>query len=395
MSNFDKINNRIGTHCLKWDMLETIYGDKDLVSMWVADSDFKVPEEVTRALVKRAEHGIFGYTVRPAEFYNSIINWLDKRHNWKIKKDWLIYTPGVVAGINWTVNAFSEPGDKIIVQPPVYYPFFSAVKANGRELVENELKFNGERYEMDFKDLEKKIDERTKMIILCSPHNPVTRAWSKEELSKLASICLKNDIIIVSDEIHSDLILEGNKHIPIASISKEIEDITITFMAPSKTFNVAGLETSVAIVSNEDMKKKIVDFQGRIGAGMSNIFGIEAFIACYKHGGKWLKEQLKYIQSNVEYFTDFVNENMPEIKVVKPEATYLLWVDCKVLGYNSEELDDFFKKKVKVALDGGNIFGSSGEGYVRFNLATPKANIIKMLKSFKKEYDNRMKELDK
>lgn len=393
MNKFDNINDRTGTSCLKWDMLEPIYGSKELVSMWVADSDFRVPDKVTEAIVKRAEHGIFGYTVRPQAFYDAIINWTNRRHGWEIKKDWLIYTPGIVAGINWTVHCFTEPGDKIIIQPPVYYPFATAVKQNGRELVENTLIFNGERYEMDFEGLETQIDEKTKMIILCSPHNPISRVWTEEELARLAEICIKHDLIIVSDEIHSDLIMEGYKHTPIAKLSKEVEDRTITFMAPSKTFNVAGLETSVGIISNPDMMKKMIDFQQSIGAGMSNIFGIEAFINCYDHGEPWLLEQLDYLKSNVEYFESYISENMPEIKVNPLEGTYLLWVDCKVLGYTAEELGDFFKNQVKVALDNGSMFGQAGEGYARFNLATPRSYIEKTLNNFKTAYDKPMKEI--
>lgn len=393
MNKFDRINDRVGTSSLKWDMLEAIYGDKDLVSMWVADSDFKVPEAVTEAIIKRAEHGIFGYTVRPQAFYDSIIQWVDRRHKWKIRKDWLLYTPGIVAGINWAVHCFTEPGDKIIIQPPVYYPFATAVKQNGRKLVENILRYDGERYVMDFADLEKQIDEKTKMLILCSPHNPISRVWSEAELTRLAEICVKHDILIVSDEIHSDLIMEGHRHIPIAKLSKEVEDRTITFMAPSKTFNVAGLETSVAIISNPTLMEKMAAFQQSIGAGMSNIFGIEAFINCYTQGEPWLEEQLGYLQSNVEYFMNYISTNMPEVKVVKPEGTYLLWVDCRALGYNSDELGAFFKNDVKVALDNGSMFGESGAGYVRFNLATPKANVVKTVENFKAAYETRMKEL--
>ena len=392
--NFDKLLDRMGTSCLKWDYVGTFYGDNDIVPMWVADSDFEAPEEVKQAIKKRAEHGAYGYTVRPKRFYGAIINWVNKKYAWEIIKDNLIYTPGIVAAINWAVHAFTKEGDKIIVQSPVYYPFFSAVEGNKRILVDNNLVLKDGKYHMDFEDLKNKIDKDTKMIILCSPHNPVTRVWTRDELRELGEICTKNNVLIISDEIHSDLILEGNVHTPIATISDEIAANTITLMAPSKTFNVAGLETSVAIITNPELKEKFVNFQKSIGAGMSSIFGIEAFVACYEYGQEWLEEQLKYIKSNVEYVKNFVKENMNTLNVIDPEGTYLLWVDCSSLKYNDDELKEFFIKKVKVALDMGTIFGKeTGKDYVRFNLATQRKIVEKVLKRFKEHYDIRMKEL--
>ncbi|MCG8338888.1 MAG: pyridoxal phosphate-dependent aminotransferase [Proteobacteria bacterium] len=392
--DFDKKLDRTGTSCLKWDYIRTFYEDNEIVPMWVADSDFEVPVEVKEALIRRAQHGAFGYTVRPKAFYDAIINWLDKKYSWKIKKDWLVYTPGIVAAINWAIKTYSEKGAKVIVQSPVYYPFFSAVTGNERTLIDNQLVLKDGKYRMDFDRLETQIDKDTKMIILCSPHNPVTRVWTKDELQRLGEICVKNDILIISDEIHSDLILEGNAHTPTSMISPDIQNNTITLMAPSKTFNVAGLETSVAIIPNPELKEEFVNFQKSIGAGMSNIFGIEAFIACYEHGEKWLEEQLKYIKGNVEFVKDYIKQNMDQIEVIDPEGTYLLWVDCRCLELSNDELKDFFIKKVKVVLDLGTIFGQeSGKDYVRFNLATQRGIIKKVLDSFKNQYDARMKEL--
>lgn len=392
--NFDKALNRKGTSSLKWDYLERFYGDDDIVPMWVADSDFEVPEKVKEVLVKRAEHGAFGYTGRPKEFYNAFIKWVDKRYSWEIKKEHMIITPGIVAAINWAIQTYTQEGDKIIVQSPVYYPFFYAIENNQREIVDNTLVLKDNKYVMDFDRLIEQIDDKTKMIILCSPHNPVTRVWTREELKILGEICVRNDILIISDEIHSDLILEGNVHTPIATVSPEIADLTITMMAPSKTFNVAGLETSTVIITNKELRDKFKKFQQSIGMMLSNIFGIEAFTACYKYGEKWLDAQLKYIKGNVEYVKEFVGKNMAKLNVIDPEGTYLVWMDCSELKYNDAELKDFFVKKVKVALNMGDVFGEeSGGGYVRFNLATQKENVKQVMESFKEQYDIRIKEI--
>lgn len=392
--NFDNLVNRKGTSSLKWDYIEKFYGADGIIPMWVADSDFEVPEEVKRALIKRAEHGVFGYTGRPQKFYDAFINWLDKKYSWKIEKNDVIITPGIVAGINWAIQTYTQPGDKIIVQSPVYYPFFYAIENNEREIVDNTLVLKDNKYSMDFDRLIEQIDRKTKMLILCSPHNPVTRVWKREELEKLGEICVKNDVLIISDEIHSDLILEGNVHTPIATISPEIADRTITMMAPSKTFNVAGLETSAIIITNKELKDKFRKFQQSIGMMLTNIFGIEAFTACYEHGEQWLEEQLKYIKGNVECISEFVKANMDRLNVVEPEGTYLLWMDCSALEYNDAELKDFFVKKVKVALDMGDIFGKeSGSGFVRFNLATQRELVEQVMNNFKEQYDIRMEEL--
>lgn len=384
--NFDRIVDRRHTNCMKWDMLEKVYGNKDLISMWVADSDFKAPSFLVDRLKKRAEHGIFGYTMRPESFYQSIIDWIYKRHGWKIKKEWIVCTPGVVSGINWCILTYTKQGEKITIQPPVYHPFFSTVTNNNRILIKNTLINNEGYYTMDFDNLKNQIDETTKLFILCNPHNPVGRVWKKEELLELGRICIENNVMIISDEIHSDLILDDHKHIPIATLSPELEDSTITFMAPSKTFNVAGLQTSVAIIPNEGIRKQLIQFQTAIGVEMSNVFGIEAFEACYQNGEEWLEEQLKYLNDNANYFIDFVKDRLPKIKVNRLEGTYLLWVDCRELGVTEEALSDFFKKEVGVAVSEGPVFGDVGKGFMRFNLAIPRSYIEQMLLNFEKAY---------
>ena len=392
--NFDKPIDRRGTCSIKWDYLQEIFGDGDITPMWVADSDFESPKAVVDAMRRRAEHGVYGYTKRSDRFYTSIINWLEKRHGWKINKEHIIATPGVVAAVNWAVHAFTKEGDKIIVQPPVYFPFYTAVTKNKRELIENNLVLDGGRYFMDFAHLKSQIDERTKMIILCSPHNPVGRVWTKEELLELGKICVANDILIISDEIHSDLILKGYSHTPIAALSDEIAKRTITLMAPSKTFNIAGLETSVAITSNPELKKKLIDFQNSIGAGGGNIFGMEAFVAAYEGGEQWLDEQMEYIEGNFAFAQKYIAQNMTEIKCIKPEGTYLLWVDCTALKYKESELKDFFTKKVRVAVNMGTMFGrDTGRNFVRLNMATQRAVIEDVLQRLRQQYDIRMNEM--
>lgn len=389
MNNFDEIIDRKETSCLKWSYLNQIYGRDDLTSMWVADSDFKVPNEVIERIIKRAKHGIFGYTAKPQSFYDALINWVDKKHQFKIEQNWMVAVPGIVPAINWAILSLTGPGDKIIIQPPVYYPFFSSVTDNGRILLENTLIEEEGFYRMDYDGLEAMIDSDVKMLILCNPHNPVGRVYTEEELKRLGDICVKHNIIIVSDEIHCDLIHEGHKHIPIAGLSKEISNITLTCMAPSKTFNVAGLEASVAIIENEKIREKIKTFQKQIGLGMINIFGIEAFTACYEEGEPWLKEQLNYLKGNIDFFKSFIKKELPDFKISPIEGTYLLWLDCRYLNMPQKVLQDFFVNEVNVGLDQGEMFGKTGKGFMRFNLATPRSHIEKVLNNLKAAIDKK------
>lgn len=383
MHNFDEIIDRRETSCLKWSYLDMMYGNKDLISMWVADSDFKVPQAVIDKLKRRAEHGIFGYTAKPMAFYTVFIEWLKKRHGWEIKKDWMVAVPGIVPAINWAIQVYTKPGDKIIVQSPVYYPFFTSVTNNERVLVDNPLTEEQGSYKMNFDHLESLVDEDTKLLILCNPHNPVGRVWDEEDLLKLGDICLKHNIKIISDEIHADLVY-SKKHIPISNLSDALSQITVTCMAPSKTFNVAGLETSVAIIPNEDMRQSFTNFQKNIGLGMINVFGIEAFIACYEQGEEWLEEQLVYLKGNIEYFQTFINTHLGQLKITPIEGTYLLWLDCRALEMDQKTLKKFFIEKAGLALDEGSMFGALGEGFMRFNLATPRSYIVQALDQLKK-----------
>ena len=379
--DFDKYVNRRNSASVKWDGIGDVFGviNNDIIPLWIADMDFLSPPEVIEAIKRRAEHGVFGYSLKPDSFYTAIVDWMRKRHDWKIKKEWMLVTPGVVAGLSMAVLSYTEPGDEVIVQPPVYSPFFNVVKNNERRVVYNPLKLENGRYTMDFEDLESKFTSRTKMLILCSPHNPTGRVWSEDELKKLGEICLDHNTLIVSDEIHSDLVYKGVKHTPIASISDEFAQNTVTFIAPSKTFNVAGLSTSIAIIPNPKLLESFNEVVEKMEAGYTNIFGIVAAEAAYKYGEEWLEEVLAYLRGNLGFLKDFLKEKLPEIKVIEPEGTYLVWLDFRKLEMDDRSLNDFLLKEAKVALVSGSAFGPGGEGFQRMNIATPRSVLKKAL----------------
>ncbi|OFX50001.1 MAG: cystathionine beta-lyase [Bacteroidetes bacterium GWA2_30_7] len=384
--NFDEIINREKTNSVKYDLRSKLFGKADVIPMWVADMDFKTPDFIVEAIRKRTEHEIFGYTFRSEGFCNSIINWIQKRHGWTIEKEWISFSPGVVPALNILVQSLTKPGDKIIVQPPVYFPFFGAVENNGRKMVENQLKLVNGRYEIDFEHLESVIDTDVKMLLFCSPHNPCSRVWTKEELEKIGDICLKNNILIVSDEIHSDLVFKPNKHFPTASISKQISDITITCIAPSKTFNLAGLHTSAVICRNKELLKKYNKFLEDFHLSGGNIFGFEALEAAYNQGDGWLNQLLEYLQSNINFVDDYLQQNIPKIKLIKPEATFLLWLDFRELKLTNKEIKKLLIEKAGVALFDGRIFGKGGEGFQRMNIGCPKEVLEKVLINLKVEF---------
>jgi len=373
--DFDKIIDRRGSNCLKWDFASTFFGTNDLLPMWVADMDFESPPSVLNAIRRRAEHGVFGYTARPQSYYQAIINWVEKRHNWQIKREWLSYAPGVVPAIHLCIMAFSHPGDKVIVQTPAYYPFFSAVRNTGRQLETNPLKNVEGHYEMDFDDLEKKIDSRTKILILCNPHNPVGRVWTRDELARIGEICLKHDIKIISDEIHSDLVFKEYEHTPMASLSEDLALQTITCISPSKTFNLAGLSTAVVIAPNKRMLQEYNNALSSVGLGLGNVFGIVALEAAYSHGEEWLEQLLTYIKGNYEYMKEFLKQHLPQIKITELQGTYLAWLDFRDFGMTTKELRDFLYNKAKVGFEDGSVFGKEGEGFMRVNLACPRSTI--------------------
>ncbi len=371
--NFDEIIDRTGTSCVKWDLTEKFFGGKDILPMWVADMDFKTPDFITRAVKDRANHEIYGYTVRPDSYYHSFIRWVKKIHNWTVEKDWLLFSPGIVPAVNLAVMAYTKPGDKVIVQPPVYFPFFSAVKDNGRQLVYNQLKLENGRYYMDFDELKNSIDNRTKMIIISNPHNPGGSVWTKDELTELAEICLEKKVLIISDEIHSDLVLPHYKHTVLADISEEFAKHTVTMMAPSKTFNLAGMATSSVIISDPDLRDTFNTMLERVHIGMGNIFGAVASEAAYTHGAEWRKQLLDYVQKNIDYVERFLQGNIPLVKIIKPESTYMIWLDFRELKLSDDELKNFIIHEAKLGFNDGPVFGPGGEGFQRMNVACPKA----------------------
>ncbi len=373
--NFDEIVDRNNTSCVKWDLAETYFGSKEVLPMWVADMDFKTPGFIVNAIKERAGHEIFGYTVRSENYYRSLIQWINNKHNWPIRKEWVIFSPGIVPAVNLAVLAYTKPGDKVVIQPPVYFPFFSAVRDNGRQLVYNPLQLNNGRYDMDFEDLERKIDNRTKMIVISNPHNPGGSAWNEEELQKLGEICVRHKIILISDEIHSDLAIPPHKHTVAANLSETIANVTVTMMAPSKTFNLAGMASSSVIISNPELRNAFQVMLDRIHVGMGNLFGMVASEAAYTYGENWLNQMLHYVKGNLNYMENFIAERIPKVKMIRPEATYLVWLDFRELGMSNDELKQFIIQEAKLGLNDGPVFGPGGEGFQRMNTACPRKYI--------------------
>jgi cystathionine beta-lyase len=384
--NFDEIVPREGTNCIKYDARDWMFKTNDLIPLWVADMDFKTPDLIVEAIKKRAEHEIYGYTFKPESYFQAIVGWMKRRHNWEIQKEWISSSPGVVAGLTLVIETFSKPGDEVIVQPPVYFPFFDCVKSTKRKLVENPLKIEKGRYTFDFDDLKTKITENTKLLLLCNPQNPGGMVWTKAELEKLSAICLENNIMVISDEIHSDLIYKGNKHIPFATLSEEVAKNCAILMAPSKTFNVAGLSTSLIIIPD---KTKFARYERTLGVGhlgMGNIFGSVALEAAYTSGDEWLKQMLDYLWDNYLLLSQFISERIPKVKVMKPEATYLIWIDFRKYGMKNAELMKFTIENAKVGLNDGGRFGTGGDGWLRINIGCPRSILTEALERLGKAF---------
>ncbi|KHE67136.1 MalY/PatB family protein [Halobacillus sp. BBL2006] len=372
MNRFDEVITRKGTRSVKWDMAEQLYQDKEVLPMWVADMDFTTPEAVTEALKERVDHGIFGYTIADDLVKEQIADWLQTRHKWEIDTDWISYSPGVIPTLHMIIQSLTEIGDHILIQTPVYPPFYSVVKSHGRHVVKNPLKLNGEQYDIDFDDFEKKIQEnQVSMFILCNPHNPVGRVWTKKELERMSEICLKHGVKIVADEIHADLVLGSHQHTPIASLSEETNQNTITCLSPTKTFNLAGLQVSYVLTANKKLKKPLDKQFNNQGMFMLNTLGITALEAAYKHGADWLDELRTILEFNRDYVIERFHNKTDVIKVIPNEGTYLVWLDCRKLNLTQKELKSFMQKQAKVGLNDGASFGDEGEGFMRMNIAAP------------------------
>ncbi len=386
-TTFDQVIERRGTNSTKWDATKKLFGSDDVLPMWVADMDFKAPEEVLAAIKERVEHGVFGYNISPPSTSEAIVNWVKKRHGWDIQSDWISYNPGVVTAMAMAIGAFTLPRDRIVILTPVYQPFFHLVERNDRELVTVENILVNEQYEMDFTKLEDVLSHEVKMLMLCNPHNPGGKVWKKEDLIRLGELCVKHDILILSDDIHSDMIVGEIPYTPISSLSEEIRERTITFIAPSKTFNLAGLQASAVIIPNKRLKLKFDHYQGSLGFYSLNTFGLVGMEAAYQYGEKWFDELLTYLKGNIQLLVNYIEANLPKIKVIKPEATYLVWLDCRGLGLSDEQIQKHLIEKGKIGLEPGKKYGPGGEGFVRINIGCSRTTLEEGLQRLKLAFE--------
>lgn len=383
--NFDEIIDRKGTSCVKYDGLKNAYqGKENLIPLWVADMDFATPDFIVEALKKRCEHPVFGYTFDDDEYYESIQTWLDYKYHWKTEREWISYIPGIVKGIGLAVQCFTQPGDKVIIQPPVYHPFRLVPTRMGREVVYNPLKLEDGVYKMDFEQLESLIDKDCKMLILSNPHNPGGVVWEKEALVKLAQICSAHGILVISDEIHAEMTYPQFRHHPFATVSEEAAACSVTFMAPSKTFNIAGIVSSYALVPDSRIREKFYSFleAGELNAG--TIFAFTATKAAYTYGAEWLQQMRSYVIENVNFVDEYLKKNIPQIKVYRPQASFLVWLDCRELKLTQPELVQLFEDKAGLALNDGTMFGKEGEGFMRLNIGCPRSILNQALELLKK-----------
>ncbi|MBM7704633.1 MalY/PatB family protein [Metabacillus iocasae] len=377
--SFDHVVNRKQTQSVKWDKTDTFFGSSDVLPLWVADMDFLAPPDVLNALQERVNHGVFGYSATSSETSSALTQWLQRKHQWSVNEDSIVYSPGIVFAISMAIQAFTKQGDHILIQSPVYTPFFEMVKLNDRQVVENPLHLKDDRYEIDFTDLEEKLANDIKLMILCSPHNPVGRVWTREELTKIAALCIKYNVLLLSDEIHSDLIYQSHKHIPISSLDDQIAKQTITCVAPSKTFNIPGLQASAIIIPNEQLREAYNKQQQKQGFFTLNTFGIIAIEAAYRKGDAWLNDLLLYLEENVKLVESFIQSKLPDLRVIKPEGTYLMWIDFRNLNMTDEQFNHLLLHKGKVAVEPGTKYGENGSGFVRLNIACPRSTLLEGL----------------
>jgi cystathionine beta-lyase len=380
--NFDRIIDRSHTHSYKWDQSEKLFGNKEILPLWVADMDFESPPAVQAALQQRVSKGIYGYTIKSETYTNAIVQWFKRRHEWVIKPQWITDSPGIVTSLSLAVELYSEPGSSVIVQSPVYYPFYDVIRMNNREVAINPLLIHNGRYEMDYAQLEQLMINGSKLLLLCSPHNPGGRVWERDELLQLGALCIQYGVTVISDEIHCDLILPGHKHTPFASLSEEIADITLTCLAATKTFNLPGLQTSYIVASNSDIKRKFDYRLKTLSLHMAHYLSQDAVQAAYETGDEWLDELLVYIEGNVQLTMSYLEQHLPDVKPMRPDGTYMIWVDCRGLGLTVSELKELMFQKAGVAFSEGSVFGIEGQGWLRINLACPRSYLQTALERF-------------
>ena len=380
MYDFDKIVDRTGSGDLKHEVLAERYGRADLLPLWVADMDFETPEFITDALRRRLEHSLFGYTVEPKDYWPTVQKWIKDHHGWDVKREWLSYIPGIVKGIGMVINVFTKPDEKVIIQPPVYHPFRLTPEGNGREVVYNPLKENSDgSYSMDFDNLKEVANDKCKVLILSNPHNPAGIVWDKDTLARLAEFCYDHNILVISDEIHCDMALWGNTHVPFATASDKAAQCSITFGAPSKTFNIAGIVSSYSIIPNDEIRNRFYTWLAANELIEAPMFSPIATIAAFKNGEQWRKAMLHYVEQNIIFMEEYCKTHLPKIKPLRPEASFLVWLDCRALGLNHEQLIDLFVNKAHLALNDGEMFGKGGAGFMRVNVGTPRAILTKAL----------------
>ena len=378
--DFDKVIDRRGSGAVKTDALGKVYGKDDLIPLWVADMDFETPDFIVNALKERLEHPVFGYTVIPEDYWQTVQKWIADRHGWETRCEWMTFIPGIVKGIGMAINALLKEDEKVIIQPPVYHPFRLIPQKNGREVVFNPLKALPDgSYEMDFENLEAVCDEKCKMLILSNPHNPAGIVWPRETLERLAGFCHSRGIIVISDEIHCDMALFGNKHIPFAHVSEKAAQCSITFGAPSKTFNIAGIVSSYAIVPNPELREKFFNWLEASEMSAPHLFAPIATMAAFRHGENWRKQMLGYVEGNIEFIEDFCAQNIPQIRPIRPQASFLVWLDCRGLGLSHDELIDLFVNKAGLALNDGDMFSPGGNGFMRLNVGTSRSTLEKAM----------------
>ena len=387
--NFDEIIDRRNTNSIKYDFMSERGKAEDLIPLWVADMDFKVPDAVTKALAEAVEHGIFGYSDSRADYFESVHSWYKNRFNYDVKEEWLVKTPGIVFALATAIRAFTEKGDGVIIQQPVYYPFSGLILGNKRRLINNPLIYKDDRYYIDFDDFEEKIiRENVKLFLLCSPHNPVARVWTREELSRLGDICLKHGVIVVSDEIHADFVFGENKHSIFPSIRPVYLNNTILCTSPSKTFNMPGLQVSNIFIADEKLRLQFKNTIRKTGYSHLNALGLVACTAAYQHGAQWLEALKVYLWENIRFVKDFLESHIPQVKLVEPEGTYLLWLDFSALRLKDDELEKLIEKKAKLWLSPGKAFGVGGEGFQRLNIACPRQVLVRALLQLKRAIDS-------
>lgn len=372
--DFDKVIDRRGTGAVKTDALDKVYGKNDLIPLWVADMDFETPDFIVEALKDRLGHPVFGYTVVPEDYWSVVKKWIADRHGWETECEWMTFIPGIVKGIGMAINALLEKDEKVIIQPPVYHPFRLIPQKNGREVVFNPLRALPDgNYEMDFENLEAVCDKKCRMLILSNPHNPAGIVWPRETLERLAEFCHNRGIIVISDEIHCDMALFGHKHIPFASISAEAAECSITFGAPSKTFNIAGIVSSYAIVPDPELRERFFGWLEASEMNAPHLFAPIATMAAFRNGEQWRQQMLRYVEGNIEFIEDFCRKNIPQIRPLRPQASFLVWLDCRGLNLDHNELNDLFVNKAGLALNDGEMFSPGGEGFMRLNVGTSRA----------------------